>query len=86
MKKKKQTAVRQDVKESTLETISRLAGKVLCSDLNQWSLEGGTCLKVQVSQCVLQMVENRRVRGRGHSALILLFAVSESGTLQHSAQ
>lgn len=57
MKRKKQTALRQDVKESALETISRLAGKVLCSHLNQWSLEGGTCLKVQVSRCVLQMVE-----------------------------
>lgn len=53
MRRKKQNAVRQDVKESARDAATRLAGKVLCSDLNQWSLEGGMRLKVQVSQCVI---------------------------------
>lgn len=64
MRRKKQNAVRQDVKESAREAASRLAGKGLCSDLNQWSLEGGTCLKIRVSQCVLWW-RHGRVRGRG---------------------
>lgn len=43
----------------------RLDGEELRSDLDQWSFEGGTCLKVQVSQVVLQLVETGKGWGKG---------------------
>lgn len=89
MRRKKQNAVRQDVKESAHDAATRLAGKVLCSDLNQWSLEGGTSLKVQMSQCVTDGRDMEKLGEGGNLTLILLFAASEMlqvvrCSLQHS--
>lgn len=59
MCEEEETADGQDAKESAGEAVSRLDGKELCSDLNQWSLEGDVCLKVQVP-CVRVTVDGDR--------------------------
>lgn len=54
MRRKKQNAVRQDVKESAHEAASRVAGKVLCSDFGPvefgvWHVSEGSSVPVCVT-------------------------------------